>query len=171
MIRNKSRFVRKLHRYLGLFVGIQFLAWTLSGLYFSWNNIDDVHGDHLRKNSHAIPANTHLVSPDSAVRHLKLKAVVDSLQSIRLISLVGKPVYQLVYFSGHVGEGIHHHTHQALADATTGHLRGPLTRDEAIAVAKDNVTASVISEVTLVESTNGHHEYRESPLPAYANFI
>ena len=30
-----SKRIRKVHRYLGLFIGIQFLMWTLSGLYFS----------------------------------------------------------------------------------------------------------------------------------------
>ena len=38
---------RKVHRYLGLFIGVQFLFWTLGGLYFSWNNMNDVHGKTL----------------------------------------------------------------------------------------------------------------------------
>lgn len=41
-------FLRKTHRYLGLFIGIQFLLWTAGGLYFSWTNIDKIHGDHFR---------------------------------------------------------------------------------------------------------------------------
>ena len=45
----KAWVVRKTHRYLGLIIGIQFLAWTISGLYFSWTNIDEIHGDHFRK--------------------------------------------------------------------------------------------------------------------------
>ena len=40
----KAWVVRKTHRYLGLIIGIQFLAWTISGLYFSWTNIDEIHG-------------------------------------------------------------------------------------------------------------------------------
>ena len=31
---------RKHHRFLGIFIGIQFLFWTISGLYFSWTDID-----------------------------------------------------------------------------------------------------------------------------------
>ncbi|SNR14084.1 hypothetical protein [Tenacibaculum jejuense] len=38
---------RKTHRYLGLFIGAQFLFWTIGGLYFSWNNMKDVHGKTL----------------------------------------------------------------------------------------------------------------------------
>ena len=37
--------IRKTHRYLGLIIGIQFLAWTVSGLYFSWTDLDEIHGD------------------------------------------------------------------------------------------------------------------------------
>ncbi len=37
--------IRKIHRYLGLAIGIQFIMWTLSGLYFSWTDLDEIHGD------------------------------------------------------------------------------------------------------------------------------
>ncbi len=50
MIKRKTAFkIRKTHRYLGLFIGIQFLMWTISGLYFSWTDIDEIHGDHFKK--------------------------------------------------------------------------------------------------------------------------
>ena len=41
--------IRKAHRYLGLFLGVQFILWTISGLYFSWTNIDEIRGEHLIK--------------------------------------------------------------------------------------------------------------------------
>ncbi|MEJ6623909.1 MAG: PepSY domain-containing protein [Flavobacteriaceae bacterium] len=41
--------IRKAHRYLGVFLGLQFLMWTISGMYFSWTNIDEIHGDHFKK--------------------------------------------------------------------------------------------------------------------------
>lgn len=47
--RKVSMRIRKVHRYLGVFLGIQFLFWTISGLYFSWTDIDEIHGDHLMK--------------------------------------------------------------------------------------------------------------------------
>ena len=45
MVKKTSFKIRKTHRYLGLFIGIQFLAWTISGLYFSWTDLDEIHGD------------------------------------------------------------------------------------------------------------------------------
>jgi hypothetical protein len=168
MIKNKSLFIRKVHRYLGLFIGIQFLGWTISGLYFSWNDIDNVHGDHLRKNPHYISAADSVVSPSVAIQSLKSTTSVDSIHSIQLISLVGKPLYQIAYFSGHTGD-VHLHSHYALANAKDGKLRGSLTEEESIALAKDYVIPSArVSEVALIQNTNGHHEYRERPLPAYA---
>lgn len=38
MKRNRNYYIRKTHRYLGLFIGIQFIGWTISGLYFSWTD-------------------------------------------------------------------------------------------------------------------------------------
>ena len=41
--------IRKAHRYLGIFLGIQFIFWTLSGLYFSWTDINEIRVDYLKK--------------------------------------------------------------------------------------------------------------------------
>ena len=166
---NKQILIRKTHRYLGLFIGIQFLGWTISGIYFSWNSIDNVHGDHLRVNAAFISPDVEVVSPTEAIKNLKLTKTVDSLHSIQLINLLGKPAYQLSYFSGHVGEGMHHHLHYALADAATGQLRSPLNKEEAIAVATAHIKEGASNtNVEYVEQTTSHHEYRERPLPAWA---
>ncbi len=169
MIKNKNLFIRRIHRYLGLFIGIQFLGWTISGLYFSWNDIDSVHGNHLQKSSAFISANVSTVSPTDAIEKLKQTQTVDSIHSVHLIRVLDKPVYQIAYFSGHVGEGMHHHVHYALADAATGELKQALTKEEGITVAKEQVVQGAeVSEVHYLEQTNSHHEYREKPLPAWA---
>lgn len=161
-------FIRKLHRYLGLFIGIQFLGWTISGLYFSWNNIDDVHGDHLRRNPRFLSADLNVVAPAIAINELREVTKVDSIQSVQLISVSGKPIYQIAYFSGHAGE-VHLHAHYALAEAGTGVIRKPLTKEESVQLAKDHVLPSaIVDQVEHLENTEGHHEYREKPLPAYA---
>src|SRR6185436_2118472 len=78
-------------------------------------------------------------------------------------------IYQIAYFSGHAGEGMHLHLHYALADALTCELRSSLTKEEAIRVAQQEVSAgAVISQVEYLNQTDGHHEYREKPLPAWA---
>lgn len=122
----------------------------------------------MRKSPHSISANVALVSPETSIQKLQATTAVDSINSVQLISIVGKAFYQLQYFSGHTG-GVHQHVHYRLADATSGELRGPLTKEEAVSIAKDNVVASAkVLEAKLIENIDSHHEYRERPLPAYA---
>jgi ferredoxin len=46
-MRRTAIFARKLHKWLGLLVGIQVLVWLLSGLYMVIVDIDFIHGDSL----------------------------------------------------------------------------------------------------------------------------
>jgi len=164
--------IRKTHRYLGLFIGVQFLLWTLGGLYFSWSNIDDIHGDHLKRPAGAMPPSLSLVSPSVPMLALSQRpgqatGATDSVMSVQLIEVLGQPVYQLNYRMQH-GNG-HAMPHTQLADARTGRLRGELTKAEAVAVAQQGFAGpSAVEQVEYLTTTNGHHEYREKPLPAYA---
>ena len=40
--------VRKIHRYLSIFLAIQLLLWTVSGIYFAFNKIEMVRGEQYR---------------------------------------------------------------------------------------------------------------------------
>jgi len=42
MAKSKHYYIRKTHRWPGVLLGIQFLMWTIGGLYFSWSNMDEV---------------------------------------------------------------------------------------------------------------------------------
>jgi uncharacterized protein YpmB len=171
MRKNFNYQVRKWHRYLGLFIGIQFIAWTFSGLYFSWSNMDEVHGDHDRKHTSLLSADLNLVSPSEVIENIRKQNAIDSIRSVSLIQIMGQPYYQVRY-SMKGGEHAGHHNHTQLADAGTGALRGPLTQNEAVAVAQYHFTGTApVSKVELIEETNGHHEYRGSPLPAYAIYF
>ncbi|CCH57668.1 hypothetical protein BN8_p06876 (plasmid) [Fibrisoma limi BUZ 3] len=158
--------IRKTHRYLGLFVGVQFLLWTLGGLYFSWSSLDDIHGDHLKRPAVGFSASLPLASPSVAFQALKQKGI-DSVFSVALIDVLHQPVYQLTYRVQHTGGSLM--THVQLADARTGQLRGALTKAEATAVAQQRFAgSSAIETVEYLTVTNDHHEYRGKPLPAYA---
>lgn len=158
--------IRKTHRYLGLFIGIQFLLWTVGGLYFSWSNLDDIHGDHLKRPAVGIPVSVSLVSPSVPLQALQQKGI-NSVSSISLIEVMGRRLYQINYQIQH-GDG-HAMNHTQLADAQTGQLRGELTKEEATGMAQQRFAGgSAIERVEYLASTNGHHEYRAKPLPAYA---
>jgi hypothetical protein len=159
--------IRKTHRYLGVFIGIQFLLWTVGGLYFSWSNLDDIHGDPLKRPAGAMPFSLSLVSPSIPMLALSQKPEIDSIMDMQLIEVLGQPVYQLNY---RLKQGNSHPMVQTqLADARTGLLRNDLTQAEASALAQRRFAgSSAIERVEYLTSTSGHHEYRGKPLPAYA---
>ena len=78
---------RKTHKWLGLFIGLQVVIWSLSGLYMTVVHIDTIHGDHLirRPVSHTIPAK-ELADPIAAM-------IANDAQSVRLTWLRGQPIY------------------------------------------------------------------------------
>lgn len=167
---NQHRIVRKAHRYLGVLIGIQFIGWTISGLYFSWTNLDHIHGDHLRKSPRGVQADAAMVSPSMVLDSLRSRHGAVQLHGVQVISLVGQPLYQVGFTHYDQNADVHAAGIQyQLADAATGVLRGPLSQAEAVALARDHVAGEGrVKEVVRLEQTDGHHEYRDRPLPAYA---
>lgn len=59
----RERFWRQLHFYLGLLLFLQLLAWFASGVVMSWYPIEEVRGNHLRKDPVAANWQQAVVSP------------------------------------------------------------------------------------------------------------
>ena len=94
MIRRKPTLaIRKTHRYLGLFIGIQFLAWTVSGLYFSWTDIDEIHGDQFRRIPLKKGIFSNLISLDSISEDIETLSLVN----IETFSKVVSPDIQKLF--------------------------------------------------------------------------
>ncbi|MDX5437605.1 MAG: hypothetical protein LPK03_10445 [Pontibacter sp.] len=178
-LKSKQYYIRTSHRYLGLVLGVQFFFWTLGGLYFSWNNIDKVHGDHLRSGKKYFPASMQMVSPQVVLEQLKVNKAIDSVQSVQLIEIAGVPTYQVRYFSGAMDHAQHEagghmpsHTSNVkvqLANAETGAFVSPLSEDMAVVVAKRQMADPIkVDKVEYLTEVSSHHEYREKPLPAWA---
>jgi hypothetical protein len=109
-----------------------------------------------------------LVSPKSVIENIRKIKPIDTLIDMRLVQILGKPFYQIIFISVERPSGKHNQTVQ-LADALTGDLRNPLTKDEAIQVAAQRFNGEIkVKSVEYITSVNNHHEYRGSPLPAYA---
>jgi uncharacterized iron-regulated membrane protein len=168
------RRLRQLHRYLGLFIGVQFLAWTAGGLYFSWTDLDAIHGDHWVRKAAALPlgADAPLVAPSRVLEQLRARGPVASVQGVELGEVLGEPVWRVRYTEPGAAPDAPGRKRVQLASAVSGALRGPLSREEAVRVAQAGlahagVPVRAVEEVT--EATVGrHHEYREQPLPAWA---
>ncbi len=172
MAKSKHYYIRKTHRYLGLFLGIQFLLWTIGGLYFSWSNMDEIHGDFQKKSAPLLSSDSRLVSPTMVLDNIKKHHRIDSIVSVQLIELLGKPYYQVRCFSAMQKDVVAIHGKPVmnhLASAETGALRPPLNEAEAIAVAQARFNGEPrVRAVSYLTEIGKHHEYRESPLPAYA---
>ena len=150
--------IRKMHRYLGLILGIQFLFWTISGLYFSWTNIDEIHGDFQHKHPPTLKADFHLISPDSILQKLK----PDFINSFQIVSILQQPFYSINYSKAK-------ETKLILANAQTGAIRMPVAKDEAVNIAAESFNSEPkLVSAEYITSANAHHEYRGKPLPAWA---
>jgi hypothetical protein len=139
--------IRKTHRYLGLFIGIQFIMWTVSGLYFSWTDIDEIHGDDFRK-EHVQPVSfANLQSPNSLVPGT-------DVSSLQLKDIAGNPYYFV--------------NENSLVNARTGEERTGINQEEALLIAKKNMKEGLtVKGIERIEETGKHHEFRGGPFPAY----
>ncbi len=147
MNRKISHKIRRVHRYLGLFLGLQFLMWTISGLYFSWTNLDEIHGDQFKNLNYQPMAFDSLISP-SSINHY------EAINKIEIRDIKKEP-YFLVNDS-------------FLYNARTGKLKNKISQEDAIYIANNHMKEGLeISSVETIYETGKHHEYREKLLPAY----
>ncbi len=157
---------RLIHRWLGVFIGVQFVLWTVGGLYFSWTRLEDVHGDHLLRPPGFVAADVAFAPTAAILERLRAEARVDSIASMELARVLGRPTWRIAYFTTADGRTVRR---RQLADAETGAIRGALSRDEAVAVARAAYTGTApVTAVEHLTAAGGHHEYREQPLPAWA---
>ena len=64
--------VRNIHKYLSFLISIQLLLWTVSGIYFAFNKIENVRGEQYRE------------EPNFTVDFSKLNFEIDGAQNIRV---------------------------------------------------------------------------------------
>ena len=141
-----SKKIRKAHRYLGLFLGVQFLFWTISGLYFSWTDLDEIHGDHFKKEKEQVSF-TNLIN----INDLEFK---DPIKSFELREIADLPYY-------FINDSI-------LFNAYNGNLKDSVSVEEAIKISNKNILDKYkISSVDKIYEVGNHHEYRGKPLPAF----
>jgi len=109
------RTYRKIHRWLGLVVGVQLLLWTAGGLFFSLNPIAKVRGETEEPESLPLEFGTPPASPAAALTELvRLHSKADIL-TVALSPHLGRAIYEITFLEN--GE-----PHWALAEVSTGEL-------------------------------------------------
>ena len=119
---------RKAHKWLFLFVGIQALLWTLSGVYMVVMDLDFIHGDHLVKNLHEpLPTQGATLAPTQVILER-----YSGVKSIQLKALQASPYYVI-----QAADGTH------LVDARSGSEVSPIDGDRARTLAEHYYSGSV----------------------------
>jgi len=148
MVKRKTALrIRKAHRYLGIFLGIQFLMWTISGMYFSWTDIDEIHGDHYKKVVPEQASFSNLIGSSQI-------AIQEPIKTLELLEIAGQPYYWI--------------NKTKLFNARTGVIKEGLTEQEALNVADRFMLSDLeLGQIQRIDAVGKHHEYRGRPLPAY----
>ena len=78
--------LRKFHKYISLIVSVQLLLWTISGIYFSFNKIENVRGEQYRIENKVPSPNqkeqTKMLSTEEAKKIVSLKTTLTPNQSL-----------------------------------------------------------------------------------------
>ncbi len=145
--------LRNLHRWLGFFAGLQLLAWTVSGLYFTLIPIEEIRGNHLltkEKPKEPTLGQINLISPtEIAIRHPEIAKAKAS--DLRVSLALGTPVYLIG---------------NQRFDAATGNALPRIDKQDAIKIINARFHADII-DVELVEHAAIDSEYRNGEFPAW----
>jgi hypothetical protein len=150
-----KQLIRKSHRWLGLVIGIQLLAWTVSGLYFTLIPIAEIRGSHLLTPQATLKVgHVAVISPNDLVRQhpgladLRFDEIGLRQRGDRIAYLITNDAGQKAY------------------DAESGALLAPLTESEAKTIAESRSTLAV-ETLARIESVEPGDEYRGGELPAW----
>ncbi|WP_237055640.1 hypothetical protein [Microbulbifer sediminum] len=143
---------RKVHKWIFLFIGIQALLWTLSGVYMVVVDLDFIHGDHLVKNlREPLPDDQAQVTPTEA-----LLQEYSNPRFVQLKAIKGKLFYIL-----RDDNGAH------LIDARSGTEVSPIDRARAKELAEYYYAGEMPAATAELIESNPPTELQSRPLPLW----
>lgn len=147
----KSFWVRRAHKWIGLVIGVQALLWMISGLYMVVVPLEVIHGDHLA-HLHGDPLNPNAARMSST----ELGRLYPGLTSVKLKTLAEREVYE-----------IRQGTKAALLDASSGAKISPIPEATVRSLAAGAYTGD--GPITKVEwITTAPQEVHTRPVPLWA---
>jgi len=148
--------IRKIHKWASLIVGIQFLLWLSSGIYFNLMDHQKAAGNAYRSHSKA-EAN---IDPQKLLEPAILLANFQPSVELTTTTLLSKPVYLLTHKKGLYANFENHYT---LVDAYTG---GEISLDKDMANALASASYSgpgAIGSTTLLQSVIDDFPKQKNP--------
>ncbi len=188
-----ARTWRKVHRYLGLVIGVQLLLWTVSGLVFSWNTIKSVRGEATIRIQQPVDLSQFELKNPGEIANAAEQADGALFVSAKLRMLLSRPVYEMAFVEEIAAKEESDKQREAdetaeqpdtekqeqeqprisrktvaLFDAVSGECLSPIDEEtaKAIALADFSGTAEIESVERFTE-VSSHSEYRGKELPAY----
>ena len=157
-----ARTWRRIHRYLGLVIGVQLLLWTASGLVFSWNAIESVRGETRIRHPDPMDLRRAGLTDNFFLNEFESAGADDArVTQVTLRSIIDRPVVELTL--ERAGEVTYR-----LVDPMTGQELSPIAPGWAAEIAQHDFFEPVEVElVELIESVGAHSEYRNKETPAY----
>lgn len=155
---------RTIHRYLSVVIGVQLLFWTTSGLFFSWNPIVMVRGEHLIREVEPVDLSQfNLMS----IQDVLLQRTPDSGRfpaNTELRMLLNEPVYEVTFANSENSS-----TEQLIFDAVTGEKLSPVSEVQARLIAQQDFAevAEIVSAELIEGNLSSHSEYRGKELPVW----
>ncbi|MBL6820199.1 MAG: PepSY domain-containing protein [SAR86 cluster bacterium] len=134
--------VRNIHKYLSFLISIQLLLWTVSGIYFAFNKIENVRGEQYRE------------EPNFNVDFSKLNFQIEGAQNIRVIDRMDQEIL--------VVDGIYGREYLNFEGRDVEQLKV----EEAKALSAKQTSLIPESVDLITENTIGS-EYRGRALPIY----
>ncbi len=142
---------RKLHKWLMLFLGTQFVIWSVTGAYMVFFDIDYIHGDSLMINHQT------KINPDKIQYSLAaLQQRYPKAENVSISTFINEEVYRFSV-----------EKKKYLVNATNGQLLSPLEENLAIEAAKHYYSGSgPVQDVELI-TDNPPFELSPRHLPAW----
>lgn len=157
-------FFRKLHRWLGLLMALQIVAWMASGLYFSIFPIEVIRGEHLVKAPAAVNASAlpELITPGTAwANAVQALPAPHEFNGLDLVNRDGETWYRITGSAG--GKPF-----KRLVNGTSGRVASRMNAQRARQVAESMlVTPGTHVATELIEHAEPDSEIRGRELPVW----
>lgn len=134
--------IRKTHKYLSFFISLQLLLWTISGIYFAFNKIENVRGEQYR----------NAIASNFKIDNLNLN--LDDIGEISIKKRLGENIVIIRTASGN----------KYLDES--GIDINKLSKDQVSEIVKNNTSLNPYFVEEVTENKRGS-EYRGRKLPIY----
>ena len=156
--------IRKIHRWLGLLMALQIIAWMLSGFYFSLFPIQQIRGEHLTRPVAGLDATMLQQARFDASVSSELAEHLDgdySMESLRLVSIHDRVAWR-------VSGDLDNRPFARLLDSASGAVLPMLSAEEAVRTGRWwlHEAAGDVS-VEWVEEAPANRDIRAGMLPAW----